>query len=221
MKTNYIIILLACLQQLLAAQTIKIYKTDNTALDYNLSDLDSITFSASSAGNLVTASNWICFQNSSVQLHIEPAAGVYEKIEEGLKVYGASGNNTVQLMPALQSSIMPSAVYLKWKVNSSGYPVNVGVELYEDSANLTTAGKALSLSTSSGLVNNNTWYYTRISIAEGNIISVTSKDNYDINGGEIISSTSLAIDKKFKTISFGTKTDKASYSILAELRIEE
>jgi hypothetical protein len=220
MKTKYIIIILVCLSQALMAQSLKVYKTDNTTLDFNLSDIDSVRFSTTAGSVVIAPSNWICFTNSSVLSKVQLSAGVYEEVAEGLKVYGASSANTVQLMPSSQSSIMSKTVYLKWKTNGSGRAVNIGVELYVESDNLTSAGKALSISTSSGLIKDDTWYYTRISIVPGKITSVTSKTNYDNNGGEVIANSSSAIDKNIKTFSFQTNADKSSYSILAESRIE-
>jgi hypothetical protein len=186
MKTNYLLILLVCFSQMLMSQTMKIYKTDQTILDYKLTDIDSIKISTSPNGNIISTSNWICFTNCPSFSIIKPSIGIYEKVNEGLKVFG-SGNlydKPVQLMPILQNSIMAKTIYLKWKVNGNMNNVNVGVELYSEHENLISAGKILSLSSKlaeSGSVqlSDNTWYYTRISITSGIVTSVTSTNNYE------------------------------------------
>jgi hypothetical protein len=227
MKTNYLLILLVCFSQILLAQTMKIYKTDQTTLSFTLSDIDSMKISTSANGSMVSSSNWTCFTNSSTQSIIEPSTGIYEKVEDGLKVYGSASNsnNTIQLMPVSQNSIMSKTIYLKWKVNGNGNDVNVRVELFTESANLISAGRVLDLSTKqmvsgSTLIADDIWYYTRISVASGNVTSVTAIGNYDNSDGKVISNSSLKINKDIETFSFQTKTDKTSYTILAESRIE-
>ena len=175
-------------------------------------------------GNLVISSSWICFTNNPLPSIIDLSQGVYEKAEEGLKVYGSENQNdkAIYLMPDLQNSIMSKTVYLKWKANGN---VNVGVDIYTKSDNLISAGCALNLATDntvSGLVliSENTWYYTRISVSSENISSITSTGNYDNKGGEVISSTSLRINGEAETFSFRTSADNTSYAILAESRIE-
>lgn len=211
---------MVCLSQLLMSQTLQVLKTDNTTIDYKLSDVDSIKFSTSPSGALISASDWICFTNNLVLSKVELSSGTYEEVEAGLKVYGSSDNTTVQIMPASQSAAATKTIYLKWKANGNGRPVNVSVELFGEKTNLTSLCKAFSLSTNAGIISDDTWYYTRISIASGIITSVTSKDNYDDNGGKTVASSSSVINKDIKTFSFQTNTDKSSYSILAETRIE-
>mgnify|MGYP001178179740 CR=1 FL=1 len=221
MKKNLLILLFVGLTQLLAAQTLKVYKTDGTVVDLDLSAADSINFSTTPSGSSVFASNWICFTNSNIKKAIAPAAGVYEEVDEGLKVYGASLNNTVQLMPVVeQATLTGKTIYLKWKVNGNGSTANVGVELFGNAAALTSAAKALTVSTNSGQIYDDVWYYTRVSVSANAVVSVTSKNNYDNAGGEVVYNSSVAINAEVKTFSFQTSADNSSYSILAESRIE-
>jgi hypothetical protein len=218
MRTKYLFVLIICLSQTFLAQTMKIYKTDDTTVDFQLSEVDSISFSTTSLAKL-SSSDWICFTNSSTQSTINLSTGVYEEVEDGLKIYGSSTNNAVQLMPVLQNLTAAQTVYLKWKVNGDGNYVNVGVELYSDSDNLTLAGKILNLSSPQD-IKDNTWYFTRISIDSGNITSTTSTGNYDNYSGDIISSMSLKISGTIDTFSFQASADNTSYAVLAESKIE-
>jgi hypothetical protein len=54
----------------------------------------------------------------------------------------------------------------------------------------------------------------------GNITSTTSTGNYDNNGGEVISNSSLNLNGDIETYSFQIYADNSSYAILAESRIE-
>jgi len=220
MKTGYMIIILVCLSQLLTAQTLNIYKTDNTSLNFSLSEIDSISFSTAPGGSVINSANWICYTNNNSLSKVALAEGVYEDSPEGLKVYGTTNNTAVQLMPAAKCSLTSKNVFLKWMVNGGSRPVAISVELFAGAENLTSAGKVLSLSTNFGVITDNTWYYTRISVGEGKIISVTANGNYDTRGGEVIANTSTFISKEISNFSFQTITDKYSYSILAESRIE-
>jgi hypothetical protein len=225
MEMKYLFALIICLSQALMSQTMNVYKTDKTKLDFQLSDIDSISISTTSLGK-VSSSNWICF-TSSPATAIKPSTGVYEDVEDGLKVYG-NGNlygNAVQLMPNSKISITSKTIYLKWKTNGNGNNVNVGVELFTEAANLTSAGRVLNLSTkqsgsSSIAISDNIWYYTRITVASGNISSITSTENYDTNGGEVISSSSSTLNKDIESYSFQIYADNSSYAVLAESWIE-
>lgn len=220
MKTGYMIIILVCLSQLLTAQTLNIYKTDNTSLNFSLSEIDSVSFSTTPGGSVINSANWICYTNNNPLSKVALAEGIFEESPEGLKVFGTTNNTAVRLMPAVKCSITSKTVFLKWMVNGSLRPVAIGVELFAGEENLISAAKVLSLSTNLGVIADNTWYYTRISVGEGKIVTVTAKENYDSRGGEVIANTSTVISKEVNNFSFQTMTDKFSYSILAESRIE-
>jgi adhesin HecA-like repeat protein len=223
MRINYILIIIIGLAQPIISQTMKIFKNDKTTLDFTLSDIDSIKFSTSPTGRQVVASDWIGLTNSPVNSIIEPSPGIIEEVEEGLKVYGAA--NSVSLIPASHNSIMSKTIYLKWKVNGNGHNADIGVELYSEPGGVISVGRILNLSTkpvTSGSVSilDDKWYFTRISISAGNVVAVTSSDNYDNNGGVVISNSSLKISGNIETFSFQTNADKNAYSILGESRIE-
>lgn len=220
MKTHIIFIFLVCLSQVLLSQTIKVYKTDNSVVEFNVADVDSMNLSSTPGGSIVNASSWICFTNGMTLSKVQPSAGVYEEAEDGLKVYGASVANTVNLMPAYENSLITKTLYLKWKINGSGRPVTVGVELYSGVENLTSVCKALSVSTNMGLIKDNTWYYTRITISNDKINSVTSGENYDNKGGFAISNSSSSFNGDIRTFAFQAITDKLSYFVLSDCRIE-
>jgi hypothetical protein len=59
MKTTCFLIVLVCCTQLISAQTLKIYKTDQSTISFNLADVDSIriTTSASGSNNMILGWN--------------------------------------------------------------------------------------------------------------------------------------------------------------------
>ena len=220
MKKRLFIIVLACFTQAVFSQTMKIYKTDNTLQEINLSDIDSVKISTSAAGKAITANDFVCITNNNTLAKIGLAAGKFEESEEGIKIYGTSENTSVQIMPTAVNSLMGKSIFLKWKIDGTGNPVKIGVELFNKKDYLISAGEGLSLSTASGIIANNVWYYTRIFITQKEIVSITALDNYDVNGGEIVSSSAVNNGKEINTYSFKTSSGSSSYSVLAEARTE-
>jgi hypothetical protein len=217
MKTKYILMLLVCLSTVLSAQNLKVTKTDGTMVSFKLADIDSVQISTTTSAKTISASDWNCVSTYSLA-KVAIATGVFEDAVEGLKVYGNSSNNAVKLMPVSSSVISNKTIYLRWKANGS--QVNVGVKLFENAEDLTPACNALSISTASGLIDAGIWYYTRIKISGGQAAVVTSKDNFDNNGGTVIASSFVPVTKEVKTYSFETTTSKTSYSVLSEARVE-
>ncbi len=216
MKTKYLLTLLVCLSSVLLSQSLTITKTDGSTIIFKLADIDSVLVSTASQAKTVSAANWICINNCSLT-KVAVSSGVYEDSKDGLKVFG-NGNYSVRLLPASQSTILNKTIYLQWKVSSS--TVTVGVALYESAENLTPVCRAFSISANSGVISADTWYFTRIIIAGGEAAAVTAKDNFDNNGGTVIANSSVPVSKEVKTYSFETTTDKTSYSILSEARVE-
>jgi hypothetical protein len=219
MKIKYLVILSFCALQFLPAQVLKIYKADNSTVDFNLSDIDSVRFSASAAGSAIASSDWVCLTNGSALLKTGLTAGIYEETDEGLKIYGSSGGAT-QLTPAAAKPIVSGTIYLKWKLNGNGKTVNLGVELFTGAGLTSSAGKAFSASSGSGLYKEDTWYFTRITVLRDKVTAVTSAYNYDCNGGEIIAVSAIEPNSEPAAYSFQAEGGKQSYVIIAEARIE-
>ena len=216
MKKKYVLMLLVCLSPVLMPQSLTIVKTDGSSTSFKIADIDSVAISTTSSAKIISAADGNCVSASSLA-KIAVASGVYEDAEEGLKVFG-NNNNTVQLVRVSQGAITNKTIYLRWKASSS--QVSVGVDLFESTGNLDPVCNAFSISTNSGLVYADTWYYTRIQIAGGEVTTVTAKDNFDSNGGAVIVNSTVPISREVKTYSFKTTAGNTSYTILSEARVE-
>ena len=99
----------------LYSQSLTIYKNDNTTTNFALSDIDSITFSTISQSITLDFDNWVCITTTPVLEYIEPAAGVFEKDEEGLKIYsnGYSINKAIHPAFVFQNSALNKTICLK------------------------------------------------------------------------------------------------------------
>ncbi len=217
MKTKYVLLFLVCLAPVLVSQNLKVTKTDGNIISFALADIDSVQISTASSAKTISAADWNCVSTYSLA-KVAIASGVFEDVKEGLKVYGTNGNAAVKLMPVSINTMTNKTIYLRWKANGS--QVKVGVNLFESADDLTPACNALVISTGSGLINADTWYYTRIKIAGGEAAVVTSKDNYDNNGGVVVANALIPVAKEVRTYSFETTTNKTSYSVLSEARVE-
>lgn len=143
MKIYSLLVLIICSSQIFNAQTLKIYKNDQTTLDFQLSDIDSITFTTSSSAKITTSSDWLCITSrpgNSIGALI-PAS--LEEVEEGLQILGVGNDNTTYFIPSAQNSITSKTIYLKWKV--IGSVVNLGVDLLPDVQNLNLSERIINL----------------------------------------------------------------------------
>jgi len=195
----------------------KIYKADETTVNFNLAEVDSITFSSVTKSIALSKSNWECFVTSLAKTAVEPAEGVYEENNEGLKIYGAGSETTraLRLKNVGESIITGKTVYLKWKLSGSGA---VTSDLYADTVNFNSAGKALSVSSS--LISTDTWYYSRITTSDGTAKTITSTGTYDNNGGTPVFSAGVNLTGNAVTFSFGISAESGVYALLGEARVE-
>jgi len=227
MKKTIFPVLLLLFSSIIFSQSLNIYKTDQTSVNFELSDIDSITFSLVSLAKALDLSSWKCMTTEPIIEEIVPAPGVYEKVAEGLKIYGNDNqiNQAVHPVSISGNSIINKNIYVKWKAKDNGVFVTVTIDLYTDTTNWDSACRMTNLTVNSSsngpdVISGDTWYYTRIAVTSNIAVSTTSTDNYDNNGGTIIQELSTNFSEPVKTFAFGINANKLSYVILGEARIE-
>lgn len=227
MKNIIILTIFLLLSNIALSQSLIIYKTDQTTVNFKLSDVDSINFSVTSLAKPLDLSNWECITAEPALKKVNPAAGVLEKVAEGLKIYG-NDNQTIQAVHPTSigdNPIMDKTIYLKWKATDNGHFMNVSIHLHADTTIWTSAYRMMNLTTNrsadgSQVISDDTWYYTRIVVSASQALSTTAAENYDNNGGTLIQELSVDLAEPVKTFTFGTKANKVSYVVLGEVRIE-
>jgi hypothetical protein len=220
-------ILLLLVSNIAFSQSLTIYKTDQTPVNFELSDIDSITFSITSLAKALDLSNWECMMTEPAPEKVSPAPGVFEQVAEGLKIIGNDNqtNQAIHLAATADNPIMNKNICLKWKANGNGNFMKITTDLYADTTNWISAYRMINLTTihstdDSKIIFDNTWYYTRISVGPNNATSTTSTENYDNHGGTVIQELSTNFSDPVKTFTFGAKANKESYVILGKVRIE-
>jgi hypothetical protein len=227
MKNIIMLTLLLLLSNIAFSQSLIIYKTDQTAVNFELSEVDSITFSVTPFMPALDLSNWECIITEPAIEKVNPAAGVFEKVAEGLKIYGNDSqlNKAVHLTSISNNPIMDKNIYLKWKADGNGNFMRVTIDLYADTTNWSAASRMINLTTNyssedSKVISDDMWYYTRMVVTSNSVISITSIENYDNSGSTIIQELSTHIPEPVTTFTFGTKANNASYVLLSEVRME-
>ncbi|MDD5764662.1 MAG: hypothetical protein PHW79_00225 [Candidatus Marinimicrobia bacterium] len=227
MKKMTFLLLILLSSNLIFAQSLMIYKTDQTSMSFDLSEIDSITFSVTALSKTLDLSGWKCLTIEPVTKEIRPATGVLEEVAEGLKIFG-SGNqitNSIHLASVSDNPITDKSVYLKWKMEDMGNLMSVVIDLYTDTTNWTDGCRITNFTTGystegQSVISNDTWYFTRITVTTNTAVSTTSTDDYDIDGGVVIQESLINLSEPVKTFTFGAKANPASYLLLGEVRIE-
>ena len=213
------------LSNIVFSQSLTIYKTDQTSDSFDLSQVDSITFSTTPPAQVLNLSNWECIVTEPVVEQVTPAKGVFECVTEGLKIYGNDSQTNKAVHLAANSSAIDNSIFLKWKTNSDGSMMNITIDLYSDSTNWFPSCRVLNLSTNyasdgSNVISDDTWYYTRITVTSNSASVVTATDNYDNIGGTVIAQESTLLSGPVQNFTFGTKANKVSCVLLSEVRIK-
>jgi hypothetical protein len=216
MKFVFVVILTVLSQQYLFSQVIKVQKTDDTTVEFKLSEIDSITFSAIGKTIPVTADSWEGLVKSSSVEYIEPAAGVYEQTTEGIKIYSAGLQSVASVHPlSLENDAEVKSVCLKWKAAASGSAA-VSLDLY------TGSGFSSSFRLMNYTLNEaeNSWHYTRVIISNGTAAVITSSGNYDVFGGNIEQTGAISLTGAVNTFTIGITGGTESFLLLGEAGVE-
>lgn len=227
MKNRILIILSLLFSNMAISQSLTIYRTDQTSINFELSDVDSITFSVTSLAKTLELSNREYLITEQTIKKFNSPVGVFERVAEGLKINGNDNqtSQTIRLASIAENPIMDKNIYLKWKIDGNGNAINITIILYADTIKWSPAYQINNFtahysSNDPKVISDNTWYYTRISVNSNKAISTTSTENYDNHGGTIIQDVSINLVEPVKTFTFGVKANKESYAILGEVRIE-
>ncbi|MCA9731128.1 hypothetical protein KC799_03305 [candidate division KSB1 bacterium] len=227
MKNTIVLINLILISTTAFAQSLVIYKTDQTTSSFELTNVDSITFSIASQAPALDLDNWDCVLTQPVIEKIVSTEEVVAEIENGLKIYGKGEATEAGIRPKTFSieSQDEKQIYLKWKTEDNGTFMSVILYLLSDTTSFSSMFPLLNLTTEyaaegSTVITDNTWYYTRVEFHNNEITSITSIEKYDDNGGLIIQNVSTIIPEPVKTFVFGTKANNGSAVILGEARME-
>jgi hypothetical protein len=229
MKNTVLFILVILLTEFSFSQTMTVHKRDHTAIDFSLSQIDSITFSVPTQGIPLELVNWKCLTFLPAFHYLSPAQGVYEKVSDGLKIYGNGYRvgEEIHPVPTSQYPIANKTIYLKWKANGGGDFMGVGVTFYADTISWLWKGHPMNLTThhsydGSVVITEGLWYYTRVVVTTNLATGTTATGNYDNYGGTVIQTLSISLMQP-AMFTFGlwdTYAGTSPYAILGEARIE-
>lgn len=173
--------------------------------------------------------NWKCYIGSTQQ-YVSPATGVYEKVADGLKIYGSGyrGGAILHPTPLSQYPIANKTIYIKWKANGGGNFMGVWPSIFTDSVAWTTPYYPANLTThhsylNSYVITDDLWYYTRYILTSTSYTATTATGNYDNLGGTVVQTKTASLDHNYKYFFFGlwdTYAGTTPYAILGEARIE-
>lgn len=174
--------------------------------------------------------NWKCYIQTIPQ-YVAPAPGVYERVADGLKIYGSGyrGGALLHPTPLSRYPITNKTIYVRWKANGGGDFMGVfPITMFTDSVawvfpyyptNLTTHHSYLS----SYVIAENLWYYTRCVLTSTSYTTTTATGNYDNLGGTVVQTKTASLDHNYQYFGFGivdTYAGTTPYAILGEARIE-
>jgi hypothetical protein len=184
--------------------------------------------------------NWKCYVFEHVNVgniiprYVSPSPGVFEKVSDGLKVYGSGYRNgaLIHYVPTSSYPIVNKTIYLKWKANGGGNFMGTGVWLFPDTLdfNSTASIRAYitNLSTHNSYagsyqITDDVWYFTRVVVTSTNYMCTTSYNNYDNHGGTVVQNQTGTLDRIYRFPILGlwdTYAGTTAYAILGEARIE-
>ncbi|GEM_PF-1446802 len=173
--------------------------------------------------------NWKCYIGPRQQ-YVSPSLGVYEKVADGLKIYGSGyrGGALLHPTPLSQYPIANKTIYIKWKANGGGDFMGCGPTIFTDSVTWTFPYYPTNLTThhsylNSYVITNDLWYYTRIFLTTTSYTATTATGNYDNLGGAIVQTKTATLDRNYTSLGFGlwdTYAGTTPYAILGEARIQ-
>jgi len=221
MKKMILLINILLYSSLAFSQSLKIYKTDKTSVQFTIANVDSITFSATPPAAAMAMLNWRCLLTEPALETLTTADGELEQTPEGLKIYGHGLSYHKMVIPAAiaDTPVMDKTVYLKWKAVNQVSNMAITIALYADTTSWRPAICKSSFSIQQGdnsslIIDGDTWYYTRLVISGNTARSVTTTGNYDIYGGTVIIQESSLLSEPVQTFALGIGADQESFVIL-------
>ena len=182
---------------------------------------------------VMNASSWNCFSYQTLNL-IDPGRTKYFTTAQGVKFMGQAHRLGTRIQTKTDLNFCNKVVYFKWKgfgsgqyagfvpqikydpFSNDGSPAIQGVDLGIFTVNTTFGGSVL--------IQENTWYYTRIVPISGsdNYHVITATGNYNNAGGTTISTTTIPIYRKNGYIAFRIGDPYGStsaFGVLGECKI--
>jgi hypothetical protein len=221
------------------SQMMTVHKTDHTTVNFSLAQIDSITFTIQPTSIPMELSNWRYWASNPNQY--KPAGdSIFERTSEGLKAYGQpNSRDGIGIHPINKYDMMNKTLYCKWKINGAGQYCNGGFTIMlDDSLPATNVYGASSpdfvgfvfvttsySSNGSTLIQDDFWYYTRVTITSTGFTSTTATTNYDNSGGTVIQTLSNNVSATTlvgkPVLGVGdTYAGSSAYTVIAEFRIE-
>jgi len=174
--------------------------------------------------------NWIFYSYNDTS-YLPPDSGRFEQTNQGLTFYGTGyrKGSYIHYTPFDKYPINENTViYYKWLAHGpSGYYMAVGCALMTDTTS--TALKTTHYTTDhsylgSVVVNDDTWYFTKIEFDNDSVYLTTSTGNYIDQGGTLFNQQNTFLDTSYYGIRFfihDNYGDTNAYVKLADFKIQE
>lgn len=215
MKTLYLFIGLILLTANALPQGIVVTKSDGTTISFTLAEIDSMQISTDAAAKSISAENWNCYVNT-LSAKTALTQGIYENVEEGLKISTGSGSGTtVLLMPANQVVLSEKSLYIRWKLENTEAAVNI--TLFQAPS---LSSSVVTLSPQGSKLQSGIWYYSRITITGSTVNTVTCSENFSNNGGIPVASMTTSVNNQITNFAFSISSARNAAVILAEAHVE-
>jgi len=179
----------------------------------------------------LNASTWdyVCSAYSGACSLPSPCSDCLTETSDGLLFNEKGGyRGTSGIQTKNEYSFLNKTVYSKWKVQGNGaygdFNLNINIPNCEYNQCLVHCTTSFSW-TGSAVIQNETWYYTRISVNSAfEVTSVTAMGNYDDQGGNVIQ-TKTAITNASSVTGpivvrfYDTYATSGDYAVVGEVKI--
>jgi len=180
----------------------------------------------------LTADSWDYYGKSS-ERYYAPASGTFEFNSEGVKGFGESYRHGAYLVTRSCFDLNNKTLYMKWKTHDGGAFCSYAISLTYSAFIYSDAGvnnyidfnwcSSPTVYSTTTLINNDTWYYTTVSIANGKYVTKTATSNYADNGGTVFENRTNSISNTKGRLSLNSGDaygGKASYIVVGELKVK-
>ncbi|TDH26433.1 hypothetical protein EXU57_10070 [Segetibacter sp. 3557_3] len=194
---------------------------------------DTVLLRAIDTNFLMNARSWIGFSYQSLGL-IDSGASSYVTTPEGIRFRGQGYRLGTRIQTKSEIGIYNKTLYFKWKGNGGGqfaaFVVQLKYDPFTNDGQVPIQGVDLATFSVNGtvpgstLIQNDTWYYTRVQPVTGtdNYQVITAFGNYNHLGGNVIAMRTVPIYTKsgFLAVRMGDcYAGIAAFGVLGECRI--
>jgi hypothetical protein len=224
MKKTFLLFILALNVMLVGSSCTK--ETETKFLDKYLAAKDTTL--------TITAKSWDAFSFQTLAL-IDSGSTTYSTTPEGIKFHGQAYRRGARLQTKTALPFDGKSLYYKWKGNGdgqfAGFVVQIKYDPFSNDNTPAIQGVDLNLLTSTSsyngsiIIQEDTWYYTRITPVSGtnNFKVTTSTGNYNNMGGVVIETAIIPIYTKHGYLAFriGDNFSPNAYAVLGEVKIAD